>query len=107
MGVSFFSGWSCDEVDTNPNPNPKNFTILQVEKIGRFLVLNVHYPDCNNFEGNKILVYEGFTEEIFMMNAERKGLDPHFFEVGISPIARFRPDEVGWNRAIKLCEVIR
>lgn len=31
-------------------------------------------------------------------------LDPHFSEEENSPLARFKPDEKGWDRAVKFAE---
>jgi len=48
---------------TLPNPDPRNFDIRCVVTIGDYIVVRVHYPDCANYEGNKIMVYEGVTLE--------------------------------------------
>jgi len=60
-------------------------------------ILKVRYLDCTNFEGRKIMVYEGkFDKNV-------KELDPHFQEKG-GPIARFRPDVKNLHRAIKFAK---
>jgi hypothetical protein len=85
------------------NPNPKNFRILQSERIGRFVILLVNYPDCNNFEGDKILVFEGVSvDELQSLTS----LDPHFCDSKVhpSPLARFVPTLNGWVHATKFCK---
>lgn len=87
------------------NPNPSNFFIRRSVTIGNFLLLLVHYPDCNNYEGNKILVYRNTTlDEIIYSN--NNTLDPHFsnntnFK---TPIMRFEPSELGWTMAGEVCK---
>ena len=75
MGMKLFS----DDNTTSPNPDPKNFKILAVSIAKRkrsICVVEVNYPGCTTFEGNKILVYEAelkvFSNPSF--------LDPHFTE---------------------------
>ena len=43
------------------NPNPKNFKIIRQEYLSPFTLLWVNYPNCVNYEGNKILVFRGDT----------------------------------------------
>lgn len=99
MGVlTLFSSGS----DPQPgNPNPRRFTIKRAVVYGDFWVrLWLNYPDCTNYGGDKILVYEGHhIEEL------RKGpLDPHFIYEGLSPIARFEPTERGWHTSFYFLE---
>lgn len=79
-----------------PNPNPENFTIERIEHLGSFACAMVHYPDATNFEGRKIIVFKNATEQDI---ANAKVLDPHFSEDG-NILARFRPDEEGWQDAL-------
>ena len=79
-----------------PNPNPKNFEIKRLYEIGPFVVVWVRYPDCTNYEGNKIMIYEAKEGDIRSL----KTLDPHFCENHLSPIARFEPTERGWHWAL-------
>jgi hypothetical protein len=44
----------------NPNPDPKNFKIIKTQQIGESLILMVNYPNCTNFEGDKILFYVNY-----------------------------------------------
>lgn len=90
-------------VTKGANPNPYNFTIKQGVDIGKFTVVLVHYPDAKNFEGDKILVYKGFR--LKTISAE-KCLDPHFFNTGIHPVARFVPTIEGWDMAIQMVKYL-
>lgn len=75
-----------------PNPSPDRWELL-VEYVGaKGYALKVRYTDCTNYEGEKIMVYEGLC-------LPRKTLDPHFQPGADSPVARFRPDATGWRRA--------
>ena len=81
-----------------PNPDPTNFVIGKSLPIGRFLLVEVEYPDCTNYEGRKIMVYENVT----LQDLKKQGhLDPHFAENKKfhSPIARFEPTSKGWDMA--------
>lgn len=80
-----------------PDPNPLNYTIVRYEYVVGYLVVEIKYTDCINFEGRKILVYECTIEDLII----QKEIDPHFCdnENIISPIARFKPTEKGWNHA--------
>lgn len=75
-----------------PNPRPSNYICLrQIEKKD-FTILVVKYPDAKNFEGEKILVFD--DPKIRKLIKEKRPLDPHFSDKNISPIARFRPDQI-------------
>lgn len=84
------------------NPNPARFNIKKAERVGRFLVAIVHYPDCRNYEGKKILVFENVTVSTLQ---KLTSLDPHFCDESghISPVARFKPTKRGWNYAVSFC----
>jgi len=86
------------------NPDPFNYKIVSAKEVGRFLILKINYPDCNNYEGNKILVFRGVTL-IDVVN--QRVIDPHFFADAklVSPIARFVPTDEGWDMAVRLTEV--
>ncbi len=85
-------------VDRNPNPNPRNYKILQHETVGDYLIVEIKYPDCTNYEGNKILLYRGIT--LKQLKAQGS-IDPHFCNNPnfCSPIARFEPTDRGWQMA--------
>jgi hypothetical protein len=84
-----------------PLPNPTRYRILQHRQVGTYLVVRLRYLDCTNYEGQKILLYEGCT----LAQLKRQGaLDPHFSENPryLSPIARFVPTTAGWTMALGL-----
>lgn len=102
MGV--FSMFSSNSKDSGyrpppprlPNPDPKNFEVKRVKQCGTYLVALVNYPDANNFEGDKVIVFRDLTEPEIL---EKETLDPHFLENG--PIlARFVPTDEGWRDAV-------
>ncbi len=95
-----------------PNPNPARFSIKETIQIGKVLVAKVHYPDCTNYEGVKVLVFSNCKDEDLR---KRKTLDPHFspfhyvetYNLHLNgPIARFEPSDKGWELAIKFAEMI-
>jgi len=86
------------------NPNPSNFQIIRHKRIGHFVVALIKYPECLNFEGRKILVFENISmETIKNLNS----IDPHFcnFDTHPSPIARFVPTHKGWKYAVQFCKM--
>lgn len=91
MGINVFSHWAEDYSISNPNPNPKNWIICKYEICGDYLLVLIKYPDCKNFEGHKILLYQGISSVNELLTKTNKIIDPHFSEKGISPIARFEP----------------
>jgi hypothetical protein len=72
--------------------------------IGNLLILEIEYPDCTNYEGRKLLVFENVTVNDLI---KQRSIDPHFSENKkyISPIARFRPNEEGWKDAVSFCSI--
>lgn len=107
MGIRLFGSncgcgsGGCNETATVkvPNPNPKNFRINAIQEVGRYVVAEITYYDCTNFEGRKILVFED-VDIIQISQADE--IDPHFCDgKHISPIVRFRPDR--WDDAIRFC----
>ena len=107
--IKFFSSSSFDDkpnvitkilkvfVNDN-NPDPTKYKILQNIQVGNHLVIKINYPDCKNYEGNKILVFENCTLEDLK---NQKIIDPHFSDNKNfkSPIARFEPTGRGWTWA--------
>jgi hypothetical protein len=89
-----------------PNPNPERFKIISWHQNGKFLILYINYPDCTNYEGNKILLYKGCCIEDLVGQGS---VDPHFSnnKEKISPIARFVPTLEGWDMAVKLIEALQ
>ena len=86
------SSCGCLLINDNKNPNPLNFNILSNEYNDNFTAIVVHYPDADNYEGKKILVYKG---NVIKELQEVKELDPHFCDKHLSPIARFAPTDEG------------
>ena len=93
-----------------PNPDPANYEILEDWACGDiceeyYLVVRIKYPDCINYEGEKILVYKDITLEELR---NQKLIDPHFSDKKrfTSPIARFVPTQEGWNMAVQLCRFL-
>lgn len=82
------------------NPNPSNYKILKAVEENGFLILKINYPNCTNFEGNKILVFARGVTLLDIVN--QKLIDPHFSSNDSyhSPIARFEPSDRGWNWAV-------
>ena len=126
MGVNMFCS-SCDcndylgiknnreqvmkRSDGVGQPNPNNFVIEDMHTVQKgsqlWVIVALHYPDCTNYEGRKILVFYGVTTKT-IMNA--KVLDPHFCDnprhTGPIPIARFEPTDRGKHMAIEFCNMM-
>ena len=66
------------------------------------LIVEIQYPDCINYEGKKILVFENVEYSDLM---KQGSIDPHFSDNKKfkSPIARFSPTERGWQMAEVFC----
>lgn len=95
---SLFGGRVCSSspyATPNSNPSPDRYNIKDSKVIGRCLILEVNYPDATNFEGNKIMVYKGFSSCGELLKACSGKLDPHFSKSNVSPIARFAPTDEG------------
>jgi len=115
MGISLFkvSGSSFDRNErrvaektfvVKGNPIPSNYKILSNEVINGYLILLINYPDANNYEGNKILVFDKGVTVINLL--EQVNIDPHFSnnENYISPLARFEPTDRGMEMARVMCK---
>ena len=89
----------------DPNPDPHNFKLQKIERVGRFVIALVEYPDCTTFEGRKILVFENVSTSK-LKNA--KVIDPHFCDSKkhISPVARFKPTNRGWEMACEFADMM-
>ncbi len=104
MGTPLFSSCSCKKTRDLKlgNPNPKKFKIEKIKSVSRFVIAKIRYPDCTNYEGNKILVFENASKKEIL---SKKEIDPHFCESNhLSPIARFEPTKRGWQNAIVFCK---
>lgn len=98
MGVGRpFSGHSSTFI--NINPNPIRWELLELKIYDRTYAAKIKYHDCTNFEGIKIIVFEGVYKEL------PKILDPHFSETG-NIVARFIPTHNGWKAANLFAEFL-
>lgn len=113
MGLNFLASSSTYDKPkqrvTAPNPDPKKCEIRNHRQFGEYLLVHVKYVGCNTFEGSKILVYLGVSIDSLQEQLKTVGLDPHFSAniLYYSPIARFRPDIIGFELAVKFCETCR
>jgi len=87
-------------VRVGSTPDPTNFKIERKMVVNGFPIYWVKYPGVTNYEGNKILMYP----KHFDTNKIKDRMDPHFFDKGDSPIARFEPTALGWRAAITLAK---
>ena len=104
MGLSLIGSSSrCEASVSYPaDPQPKNFKIDVIHTEGIYTVVELTYPNCTNFEGNKILLFKGMsTQDILMM----KEIDPHFYKNSCL-VARFIPTDVGRDLVFKLLDVL-
>ena len=76
------------------------FTVLERKEIPPFLVARLKFSECHNFNGEKIIVWEG--AEIDPIRG-RVIIDPQFRE-GANIVAMFEPTQRGWAYALKFCE---
>lgn len=109
MGISPFKLSSSiydKTLPAMPNPDPKNFQVKRYAMVGDGLVVEVHYPNCTNYEGRKVLVYAGVTLGELLSQGS---IDPHFCESTEyhSPIARFEPTENGWSLATHVAGLVQ
>ena len=112
MGISPFSRSSCntckpkEREQNDTNPNPFNFTIMSVSEVNGFVVAKIRYPDCTNFEGEKVLVFRHATIHDVTSAFE---IDPHFCDNDhhLSPIARFLPTPEGMVMAVRFCKAMK
>ena len=100
ISSSSFDDENGDNIKIDINPNPSNYEVLDGVEIGDYIILKINYPNCTNYEGNKILLFKCRLKEL----QEQELIDPHFSNNPnyISPIARFEPTEDGWDNAVLL-----
>lgn len=96
MGIR--GGSSRCDCPPNVNPDPHRFVVKTCAAYRTCFVSTVHYPNCTNFEGNKVMVTE-FDPRT------QKVLDPHF-RSGAGIIARFEPSAKGKALAHSLAEML-
>ncbi|QDJ96553.1 hypothetical protein Xoosp13_367 [Xanthomonas phage Xoo-sp13] len=102
MGLYMFS--RSGDYDPPPgNPVPDNFKIIEWYAEHNNCAIRINYPDSDNYEGNKILVFLN-TKISTILDA--KVIDPHFSDDGsLSPFARFEPTIMGWIAAKNLVNI--
>ncbi len=83
---------------TTPNPNRFRFEVLNVAEGEKYVLAEIRYEDATTYEGRKLLL---FTKVDYEKCIASKEMDPHFLPDVPTPLARFKPDEVG-KRAAKL-----
>jgi len=104
MGMRLFGCSSSDSYIDNPtDPNPSDYSIVKTQQVGRVLIALVNYPNCNNYEGNKILVFKDMTLESLRSLSK---IDPHFTDSGVSPVLRVVPSDEGWAIARKCAKML-
>ena len=98
LSVSSYSQDNASSVYESVNPNPRNYVILRSLELNGHLLVTVKYPDCINFEGHKILLFQDLTLDQLKL---QKIIDPHFSDNKKfhSPFARFEPTTWGWTVA--------
>jgi len=107
MSMCFSGGNSSDKDTYIPpktfNTQRYNFTIITSLEIGNMLLIKARFPESEIFNGVKIMIYDiCHKEEI--LNAEQ--IDPHFTEK-VSPLARFKGNNLGWILANKFCNSLK
>jgi hypothetical protein len=92
--------------NNRPDPNPSNYEILRYEQIGEYLIIEIKYFDCPNYEGKKILIFGGISIKGLMCQEQ---IDPHFSDNKnfYSPMARFEPTETGWKYAKQFANLLK
>jgi len=88
-------------------PDPDQFEVLEVEQVGKHLVVRVQYPSCTkcSFDAKKVMVFLDTTVEAVIY---WRRIDPHFREPPAEPDrkvappsrARFPADDAGWQDAL-------
>ena len=90
-----------------PNPDPWNWYLVRAHHMvatsacNNWVLIEVVYPDCKNYEGRKIMLYKNCTAHDL---EKQKHLDPHFSsnKKFHTPFARFEPTEAGWAAGIEM-----
>lgn len=89
-----------------PDPDPLKYKILDSVQYDKYLIVKIKYPNCINYEGIKILLYEDCT---LLDLVQQEVIDPHFSnnKTRKSPIARFVPNDDGMIMAKLLVALLR
>jgi len=98
MGLGIMS--SGDSYRTfSLNPDPYKFRIVKTSKINGLHISMINYPNCTNYEGNKLLVTTYDPRN-------RLSIDPHFSGDG-GLVARFQPTLIGWESAVSFVKGLK
>jgi len=89
--------------NTSSGPNKFNFKILQKIEYDMLILLCVKYPNYQDFNGIKILVYDICYKDFIETTNE---LDPNFLEDKPYPVAIFKGNGTGFNLAQIFCRTI-
>lgn len=73
-------------------PDPYKFTIVKIEQLQNYTIVEANYDGCLSFGGNKLMLIKGIYKSF-------EALDPHFLNEEYPVIARFQPTELGWDMA--------
>lgn len=87
------------------NPNPENYNVISFMQFDKAFILKIHYENCTNYEGLKIILYKGKFNPLML----QAPLDPHFCELQgkyPKPFARFEPTDIGMDMAIQLAKLL-
>jgi len=108
VGAPRNAGSNDHEIINNlmrPNPDPSNYRIKRSRSLRGNLLIEIRYPDCTNYEGNKILLYRRTT---LKQLKKQKHIDPHFArnKKFKSPVARFEPTKRGWAMGLVMLSKI-
>jgi len=84
--------------------DPWKYKMLRYCEKNGFLLVELKYDQCTNYEGHKILLFKDVTM-IDLFN--QKLIDPHFLvDSGYHhPIARFVPTQKGWDMGLKIMDL--
>ena len=99
MGLFKRPSWGNSYISDPINPNPNVYRVISSQRFGYLYVVEINYPNCTNFEGNKILVMQANPEHL-------KSIDPHFTEGG-PVLARFEPSKWGRSMAKKFAQMVQ
>jgi len=81
--------------DRKIEPYPQLFSVAKSENVCGNLIMLVNYPNCTTFKGFKLLLLKG-------EKYDKMRLDPHLLGDAHPVVARFEPNEKGWELA-RLC----
>lgn len=106
--VEKYLGELCGQNGIQTAPDNSKYEILEVIALGEYLVMKVKYENCEKCvgEAEKVMVFRATILEALKWRI----IDPHFRgprnlemlsppTVAPSPLARFMPDEKGWEEA--------